>query len=562
MKPASVVCVLLLLLSACSGDSLDTSVVSYIDSAMSTQFKPDGPGGVILVARGGRPVFRKAYGLASLELNVPMRVEDVFGIASMTKQFTAVCVLELVQQGKLSLQDDIRKYLPEYNTHGRLITVEQLLTHTNGIPNFSYRSESYRTEMLEPTREELMNVVANDSLLFEPGTDWSYNDFGYVLAAFIVERVSGMPFHDYMQKNVFDPLGMKHSYFGDREKVIPLEASPYTSSDEKTFRPEEYYSWTWNIGMGDILTTVGDMLLWDESFYTGRLVRGDLLQKALTSAVLADGRKTNYGYGWAISQTDDPQVMGHSGGIGGWRSVIARIPSQHILVVILSSKAPSSVPALGATIALKVAGKTATSPTVRTLRQDALKEYAGVYEMPHYWILNSRDITPETLYRTVTVQDSVLKLLPSGDYSTTLLNVGTDLFVAKGTSTYFRFRRDDAGNVVALESYSKPVNYGPVVTGRKTDLPIPKAKSPIALDEKSLRAFAGKYSLGGAHFTRVTVNGPNMLMEEVGELLPETPTRFFVKDADITVDFRRSPRGAVTGLVLHQVWRYEGRKVD
>ncbi len=177
----------------------------YADSIMQSEYKADAPGAVLLIAKDGSPVFEKAYGLANVELQIPNRTNYDFEIGSNTKQFTAVSILQLVQKGKIDLQDDIHKYLPDYNSHGRHITIENLLTHTSGIPDYfgkDYFNKNFKDDV---PRDSIVEWFSRDSLLFEPGTDWSYSNSGYFLLGKIIEKVSGIPYEDYVQKNILNP---------------------------------------------------------------------------------------------------------------------------------------------------------------------------------------------------------------------------------------------------------------------------------------------------------------------------------------------------------------------
>lgn len=552
------------MICACSDRQSDQATVSYIDSLMNAAFKPNAPGAVMLVAKDGVPIFRKAYGLANVELSVPNKPEYVFAIASMTKQFTAVCMLQLVQQGKLSLQDDIRKYLPEYNTHGRLITIEHLLTHTSGIPNTEMKPDYVQREVAEPSLEEMFGYIMNDPLLFEPGSDCSYNDFGYWLAGLIAERVSGMKLSEYLQKNIFQPSGMKSSTVGTRERTIPMSSTGYSPAGDTLFRPAEYFNWKWDFGLGDILTSVDDMLKWDEALYTDKLVRRDLLEKAWTSYVLSNGLKTNYGYGWAILQYQDPKIIGHAGGIPGFCSIAIRIPSQHLFVVVLSNNYAKYSAALSVAqqAVTKLIGLEVKRPSVRGLSRQELNEYSGVYEKLHTGMRILSNMSPDKFYRYLTVQDSLLFSEWRGGQKTALLNVGKDLLVLKGSTSYLRFKRDDKGRIASLESYSEPWQSGPIRTEKRTDLPLPKAKVPISLDEKILKSYAGKYNFAGDNSMRIRVDGSRLYAERVGEIFPESQTRFFSKVSGGTIEFTRNSKGAVTGLVLTRVGSSKARKVE
>lgn len=549
--------------TACSQKPPGQDITSFIDSLMNASFKPNAPGAVILVAKDGVPVFRKAYGLANVELNVPNQPEYLFAIASMTKQFTAVCILQLVQQGKLSLQDDIRKYLPEFNTHGRVITIEHLLTHTSGIPNWEAKPEYEQRKALEQSQEEMLAFVMKDPLLFEPGSDFSYNDTGYYLVGLIIERVSGMRYGEYLQKNIFQPCGMKTSTVATREKAIPLFVTGYSAARDTVFRQAEYFSWKWNQGLGNMLTNVDDMLRWDEALYTDKLVRRDLVGKAWSSFVLADGRETNYGYGWDLSKYQDTEIISHAGGMPGFASFAVRIPSQHIFIVVLSNNAggPAAIPA--GRIALRLAGKASSSPRIRSLTREELTEYSGVYEMRHpgWWIILS-NYSRDKFYRSLSVQDTLLYSEWRGGWKTALMNVAKDLFVFKGSSFYVRFQRDKNGRITALEHYSEPVQWGPIQTERRTDLPLPKAKVPMSLDANTLKSYAGKYNFGIDNSRSVRVEGSHIYADGIGEIFPESPTRFFSRTSGETIDFIKGSKGVVTSSFWTRLSRYEGKKIE
>ncbi len=551
------------MISACSDRQPDQATISYTDSLMNATFKPNAPGAVMLVAKDGVPIFRKAYGLANVELNVPSKPEHVFPIASMTKQFTAVCILQLVQQGKLSLQDDIRKYLPEYNTHGRLMTIEHLLTHTNGIPNITLRPDFGRLEMNEPSDEELVGCAMNEPLQFEPGTDFAYNDVGFILAAFIVERVSGMKYREYVEKNIFQPLGMMNTTIGTREKAIPLSVTGYSSAGDTLYRPAEYFNWKWNYGMGDMLTCVDDMLKWDEALYTDKLLSRELLAKAWASYVLTDGRKTNYGYGWWVSEYQGVRFIFHGGGMPGFRSVSARIPSKHLFIVVLSNNGASNAGySAGQQIALHLSGMAPPTPPAQSLPVEQLKEYAGVYQTRHLGIIILADVSQEKVYRTLTVEDSILYSLRPGARKTALVNVGKDQFVFKGSNTYAQFIRNNSGRITSFETYSEPFEMSPRRVEVKTDLPVPKVRKPVPVDEKILKKYAGKYVFSGDSFTKVRVEASHIYSQEMGEIFPETETRFFPKNMHATIEFTKNPKGVVTGLIVHGLGKRVAKKVE
>jgi CubicO group peptidase (beta-lactamase class C family) len=197
----------------------DAQLEKFIDSLMAPGNRPSMPGSFLIIAKDGKPVVRKAYGMANLELDVQAKPEHLFGLASSSKQMIAVAMLQLAQQGKLNLTDDIRKYLPDFDTHGKLITIEHLLTHTSGIHSESGATGAKGKTLYDLTRpygvlsnSEFLGYIMSHELYFDPGTDWGWNPYGYFMAFFIIEKVSGMPFNDYMRKNIFQPAGMTNSF--------------------------------------------------------------------------------------------------------------------------------------------------------------------------------------------------------------------------------------------------------------------------------------------------------------------------------------------------------------
>jgi CubicO group peptidase (beta-lactamase class C family) len=243
----------------------------FVDSVMNANYKPDEPGAVLLIAKHGQSVFRKGYGIANMEFSVSNKPEYVFRIGSITKQFTAVCVLMLAREGKLNLQDDITKYLSSFNSHGRHITIENLLSHTSGITDNV--KNLIAKAFMDQSKEDVMNLFVNDSLAFEPGTEWSYNSSPYVLAGLIVEKVSGISLDEYLQQNIFNPLAMSHTSVGNYDSIIINAATGYEPAVEGKFKPARSLSWSWMYAAGNMLSTVDDLLKWDNALYTEKIIK-------------------------------------------------------------------------------------------------------------------------------------------------------------------------------------------------------------------------------------------------------------------------------------------------
>lgn len=320
--------------------------------AIFAGMKPDAPGCAVGVRRGDDPVLLKAYGLADLERPAPITPQTVFDAGSVSKQFTTAAILALVADGKLALRDDVRKYVPELPDYGATITVDNLLTHTSGLRDW-YGVESlsgWPTDERVSTVEDTLQVVTRQRALnHAPGAAFSYTNAGYLLAAIIVQRVSGKSLADFTRERFFTPLGMTHSQWRDDfQRIIPNRAVAYSQSDEgaygATMPTENVY------GQGGLMTTVGDLLIWNDALSSGRL--GPVITAGLAQPViLSDGRKVSYGKGLAVTTHNGEPELSHTGADGGYRAWLARYPRQRLSVAILCNDGEVEPDDLGYAIA-------------------------------------------------------------------------------------------------------------------------------------------------------------------------------------------------------------------
>ncbi len=540
--------------------------LNYIDSLMSNSYKPEAPGAVVLAAVDGKPVFEKAYGLANVELNVPNKPEFLFAIGSMSKQFTAVSILKLAQEGKLSLNDDITKYLTGYNTHGRKITIENLLTHTSGITSYTEKADFMKEFILDKTKEEMRDYFMNDSLLFEPGTDWSYSNSGFLLAGMIVEKVSGESLYEFEEENIFKPAGMEHTYFGMRDSVIPGFVNGYDKIGNNKYKESSYFSWSWPFGAGQIISSAEDLLKWDEALYTNKIVDQKLLEKGWNSYKLFDGEKTNYGYGWGVGEYKGTKIIRHGGAINGYLSDGIRIPSKHIYTVILSNFTGFGPAEINQKIAFKLAGIQIDIPKIISLAPGELNEYTGVYEVHRSGSRITTNSSKEKVYRYLTVKDDTLYSQNTGSGKAAVFPTEKDLFVFDKSTTFLKFNRDDSGKIASLTIYSEPLGYGPNENEPKTSLPIPSERKEINLTAEQLQRYRGAYDFGSNFQLKIFIKEDKVFGQATGqpavELFPESEKRFFLKVVDASIDFNFNDEGKITGLVLHQGGDYKAQKIE
>lgn len=430
---------------------------AYADSIMQAEYKANAPGAVLLIAKEGKSVFEKAYGLANVELEVPNRTEYEFEIGSNTKQFTAVSILQLVQKGKIDLQDDIHKFLPEYNTYEHRITVENLLTHTSGIPDYfgkGYFNKNFKNDV---PRDSIVEWFSSDSLLFEPGTDWSYSNSGYFLLARIIEKVSGVSYEDYVQKNIFEPLHMDHTSFGTHDKVIPGMVTGYDPGKDGNYKDAEYLSWSWVYSAGAIISNTADLLKWDNALYAGKIVDPVLLQKAWQNHRLKDSEKSQYGYGWFINNTDGVPIVWHGGIIPGFLSATFHLPDQHLYIALLTNNTRIDPIALGMIISLQAAGHPATPPKILTPDPQWLNDYTGIYKLHAQFITLVSNSSFGEIVNNITREGDTLFSQVSGGNKVALLPISKDVFISSGTGihslfyTTYHFVRDTKGKMNAIK---------------------------------------------------------------------------------------------------------------
>lgn len=254
----SLYCCLFLLLSICAG-AQQKPLNQQLDQLLTARFKPNGPGCEVLVAKHGQIVYQKAFGLADLEFSVPLQPDMVFHLGSITKQFTAVAILQLAEQGKLSLQDSIQKFIPDYPAKGHTITIEHLLTHTSGIKDYMpFHTDKAFLERWDVTPKQLIDTFKNDPLDFEPGTRFAYSNAGYYLLGYIIEKISGKTYQNYITDNILRPLDMTRSYFDTAGIVIPKRVKGYRQ-DGAVYKNADYWSPSMEYAAGGLISNTGDL---------------------------------------------------------------------------------------------------------------------------------------------------------------------------------------------------------------------------------------------------------------------------------------------------------------
>jgi CubicO group peptidase (beta-lactamase class C family) len=312
-----------------------------VDQIFAVYDKPGSPGCSLGVIRNGDFVYRKAYGSASLELRVPLSPQSVFYMGSVSKQFTAAGIVLAAEQGYLSLDDDVRKYIPELPDYGHVITLRQMIHQTSGFRDFfSLLSLSGHDAADFNSPEDIFKIVVRQRGLNNiPGDEWIYSNTNYFLLGIVVKRATKKSLGEFAAENMFQPLAMFHTlFYDDHTLVVPGRVAAYDSAPHDRFRVA--WSTTYEVvGGGGLMSTVDDLLLWDRNFYANRLGKGTLVQEMQTPGVLNNGNNISYAMGLDLGSYRGLPIVEHAGGLFGYRTELLRFPEQKFSVICLCNVA-------------------------------------------------------------------------------------------------------------------------------------------------------------------------------------------------------------------------------
>ncbi len=514
-----------------------------MDALMREVYKENEPGATVLVAKNGKPVFRKGYGMANLELGVANEPHMVFRLGSITKQFTAVSILMLYEQGKLKLEDEITQYLPDYPTHGHAITILHLLYHTSGIKSYTGMPEWLPMMNKDMTVEEMVNFFKNQPMEFAPGEKWNYNNSGYFLLGAIIEKLSGMTYAEFVHKNIFEPLGMDHTYYDMPTNIIPGRVSGYKVTADG-FENANYISMTQPYAAGSLASSVDDMLLWDEALYGEKLVSQETLKKAWTSGKLNNGETFNYGFGWAVAKINGTRIITHGGGINGFLTDGVRLPDDHVYVSMLTNAEKPFPDLLAYKLAALAAGRPYQDPESVEVPVEVLQKYPAVYTIQSVGF----DIPVEF------VDGKLMCHLPiSTNPNSELKPLSETEFFISDSPHRITFELDADGAVTGLTILTI---YGGKMKGIRTDKPLPSQRESIQVEKAILEQYTGLYQVApGIDFSIQLEEGSLMAIapgQPKMQLFAETESVFFMKEAPVSITFEKDAAGCVSGMLIDQ----------
>lgn len=336
--------------------------------------------GAVLVAKDGKILINKGYGSANLDWKVPDSPTTKFRLGSVTKQFTAACLLLLEERGKLKIEDPVKKYLPDAPAAWDQITIFNLLTHTSGIPNFTEFPDYRESEAKPATPEELVARFRAKPLDFAPGASWHYSNSGYVLLGYLIEKISGESYSKFLQENIFSPLGMKDSGYDSNTEVIPQHAVGYAPGPGGPV-VAGYIDMSIPLSAGGLYSTTGDLLRWEQALYGGKLLSAASLRKMTTPF------RENYALGLGVRKTSNgDRIFSHGGGIEGFNTWVGYIPAENVAVIVLANLNGGAPDDIANDLIKVVDGEKVTLTSDRRATQlsnGALDRLVGHYQFPN-----------------------------------------------------------------------------------------------------------------------------------------------------------------------------------
>jgi len=351
-----------------------------IEQLMKPYMNPAEPGGVLLVAKKGEVIYKKGFGLANVELDVPVNDSMIFYIGSNTKQFTAVAILQLVEKGKLGLKDTLGKFIPTCTSPVSGIRIEQFLSHTSGMGS-NNETPAYKTiDRKGLTPLQLVNYFTSLPVEFPAGTKWSYNNANFYILGYLVEKLSGVSYANYVTENIFKPAGMSSTYIDKEASIIKNRPSGYLNFrlgvlNTRINTIESLYS------SGGIQSTVEDMLKWNRALMTGKLIKPESVSLLFTPQTLLNGKQTKYGMGFHLQDVHGSVAYRHGGLVEGFTSETLYLPGEDVYIVILLNEETSKIPIVP--LARILGGIVIGKPynyTAQAIDKSKLQRYTGLYE--------------------------------------------------------------------------------------------------------------------------------------------------------------------------------------
>lgn len=363
----------------------DKELVKQIDKSISDNYKNYTPGCAILIAKKDEVLLEKGYGIANIELNVPMKSEMVFRIGSITKQFTAMAILQLVDKGQIALTDSIQKFIKDFHFKGETITIENLLTHTSGIKGYEQIDAKIPNVMrIDFSPKIIIDSLDKLSLEFDPNTGYKYSNSNYFLLGYIIEQVSGKSYQHYVKENIIEPAGLSSTSYESQTQLITNRANGYSLSYGKYWNAD-FISMALVYSAGALRSNVSDLYKWHKALYEGKIVKKETFLKAIQPYKLVDGKQIDYGYGFFNKTENGINSIGHGGAIDGFRAIEMYYPEQEIYITLLCNSETDNFERFFQSISNIIFGiKAENEQKEIKLSGETIDSYVGTYKNEKY----------------------------------------------------------------------------------------------------------------------------------------------------------------------------------
>lgn len=494
----------------------------------------------VLVSKNGKIIYEKGFGYADVGNKVPVTPDTKFRIGSITKQFTASAILKLQEEGKISVTDKLSKFIPDF-PRGDEVTIHHLLTHTSGIHSYTDRPGFLKYVTLSIAPQSLVDTIKARPYDFNPGDKFLYNNSGFFLLGYIIEKISGNSLGEYLKETFFKPLGMNNTGIYQANLLLDNEAYGY-ASENGTLIKALNWDMSWAGGAGAIYSTVKDLNTWNEAIFNGKVLLAESLKAAFAPVILNNKEKNDYGYGWAFQDFRGYKFISHGGGLHGFVSYLERQPEKQITVVVLCNSTPPPEGINPTTNALSIAEyllwndmeKQSSFASDLAVDENTLKSYTGRYDYGRGAVL------------IVSLDGRQLNAQMTGQPMFPIFPSSKNEFNWKVVEAKVKFETDESGNVTHLIHNQN----GQQLKAQKL-----KDETPVQVNPAIFEKYVGKYDLGNQAVIEVLTDGDKLMF--IGpnlpkyQLLPASDTEYFAREANVRITFKVNESGSVDAIDLN-----------
>lgn len=525
--------------------------------------------GSVLVAEKGKVIYKKGFGMANMEWDIPNAPDTKHRLGSITKQFTAMLIMQLVAEGKLDLQAPVSKYLPNYSkVNGDKITIHQLLTHTSGTPNYTSFPDFFKDMSRNPyTPTEMVKMFADSTLSFTPGEQFTYSNSGYILLGAIIEKVTEKSYETVLQEKIFNPLKMKNSGYDHHNVILKNRASGY---EMRGSTPENapYIDMSTPYAAGSLYSTVEDLYLWDQALYTEKLLPKKY--RDMLFGKYTPGFGQHYGYGWSIGKMpvgntkDSTNIIGHGGGINGFNTLITRMPQEKSTVILLNNTGRAPLDEI--TVAIDGILHDATYDLPKESLAKALyNEIIDKNLKAGLRFYEKNKDSKKYSFNESEMNSAGYSLLQAGNKqeAEAVFKLNMEAF-PKSSNVYDSYAEalmEQGKNELAIANYKKSIEMNPAnqngidmlkKLGIETEGIVKDATVPDAV----LESYVGEYELKPGFILSVTKEGSQLKTQATGQsafdVFPKSETEFYLKVVTAQITFNKNESGKVESLTLFQ----------